>query len=53
MRRSRSKTEWRENTLAPALTRGKQRRERFETSSGLEIEPVYTTKDLNGIDYHD
>ena len=51
MRRSGSKAEWRENTLAPALARGKQRRERFQSSSGLEIEPIYTPEDLNGFDY--
>ncbi|HEX2173300.1 MAG TPA: methylmalonyl-CoA mutase family protein, partial [Dehalococcoidia bacterium] len=53
MQRSRTKTEWRENTLGKALARGKQRRERFESSSGMEIEPLYTPEDLNGFDYHD
>lgn len=48
---SKTKHEWREATLAPTLKRAAERQERFETSSGLEIEPVYTPEDLTDFDY--
>jgi len=47
---SNSKQEWRETTLASALKRAAERQERFETSSGLEIDPVYTPEDLGDFD---
>ena len=43
---SSSKEEWRRGTLDPLLKRYPQRREHFETDSGLEIEPVYCPEDL-------
>ena len=48
---SKTKHEWREATLAPTLKRAAERQERFETSSGLEIEPVYTPEDLTDFEY--
>jgi methylmalonyl-CoA mutase N-terminal domain/subunit len=47
----RTKQEWRDTTLAPALKRGAERQDRFETSSGVEIDTVYTQEDLPDFDY--
>ncbi len=47
----RTKQEWRETTLTSALKRAAERQEKFDTSSGLEIDPVYTPEDLDGFDY--
>ncbi len=47
---SNSKQEWCETTLAAALKRAAEREKRFETSSGLEIDPVYTPEDLDDLD---
>jgi methylmalonyl-CoA mutase N-terminal domain/subunit len=48
---NKTKQEWRETTLAPALKRAAARQEKFETSSGLEIDTVYTPEDLVDFDY--
>jgi len=48
---SKTKQEWRETTLASTLKRAAERQEKFETSSSLEIEPVYTPEDLASFDY--
>jgi len=48
---SKTKKEWRENTLDSALKRAAGRQEKFETSSGLEIDTVYTPEDLVNFDY--
>jgi methylmalonyl-CoA mutase N-terminal domain/subunit len=48
---NKTKQEWRETTLAPALKRAAVRREKFETSSGLEIDTVYTPGDLVDFNY--
>ena len=48
---SKTKQEWRETTLASTLKRAAQREEKFETSSGLDIDTVYTPEDLVGLDY--
>ncbi len=48
---SNSKQEWRDGTLAPALKRAAERQEVFETSSGQEIDVVYTPEDLQDFDY--
>ncbi|MFP3897777.1 MAG: methylmalonyl-CoA mutase [Dehalococcoidia bacterium] len=48
---SKSKQEWRETTLASTVKRAAEREERFETSSGLEIDTVYTPEDLGNFDY--
>jgi len=48
---NKSKQEWRETTLASALKRAAERQEKFETSSGVEIDAVYTPEDLSDSDY--
>ena len=48
---SKTNQEWRETTLASALKRSAERQEKFETSSGLEIDTVYTPEDLMNSDY--
>ena len=42
---SRRKTQWSRETLEPLRARFGERRERFETDSGLEIDPLYTEED--------
>ena len=42
---------WEERKLKPALKRGKERREKFETSSGIEVKRAYDPDDLNGFEY--
>ena len=48
---SSSKREWGENSLEPLKKRFGERKERFETSSGLEIDTIYTPEDRNGFEY--
>ncbi len=48
---SRSKQEWRDTTLEKTLKRSPERQERFEISSGTEIDDLYAPDDLEGIDY--
>jgi methylmalonyl-CoA mutase N-terminal domain/subunit len=47
-----AKQAWENNTLTPALDRFPERRERFETLSGIPLERVYTPADV-GADYLD
>src|ERR1700726_2711010 len=42
---------WEQRKVEPALKRGGERRERFTTSSGIEVEREYDPNDLNGFDY--
>ena len=42
---SESKSEWSENTLEPLKRRFGERRERFETDSGLEVDAAYIPED--------
>src|SRR6202051_593870 len=42
---------WEQRKVEPALKRGGERRERFATSSGIEIEREYDPTDLDGFDY--
>src|SRR5579863_5570621 len=42
---------WEEHKLNPSLKRGKERREKFETSSGIEIKREYDPSDLADFDY--
>src|SRR5271165_2041432 len=42
---------WEEHKLDPSLKRGKERREKFETSSGVEIKRAYDPSDLVDFDY--
>ena len=41
---------WRETARATALRAAPERRERFETSSGIEVADLYTAADVAGID---
>ncbi len=41
---------WRETLRAKALASAPERRERFETSSGIEIRDLYTAADVAGLD---
>ena len=48
---SKNKQEWQETTLAATLKRFPERQERFETSSGIDVSPVYTPEDIPDSDY--
>jgi methylmalonyl-CoA mutase N-terminal domain/subunit len=48
---NKTKQEWRSTILGPALKRAAERQETFETSSGIEIDAVYTPEDLPDFDY--
>ena len=48
---SKNKTEWQETTLAPTLKRFPERQETFETSSGIDVSPVYAPEDISELDY--
>jgi methylmalonyl-CoA mutase N-terminal domain/subunit len=50
---SKSKHEWGESTYAKATARAKERRERFESSSGAEVEALYAPEDLAEWNYHE
>ena len=41
-----SKSKWRETTYAKAVRRGPERRESFETTSGVPLDPVYSSEDV-------
>ena len=47
---ARLREKWQETTLEPAIARFPERRERFETDSGIEVESVYTPADVE-VDY--
>ena len=51
---SKSKKQWRENTLAPAVEQFKERQQKFHTDSGITIESLYAPEDLTsqGQNYH-
>ncbi len=49
---NKTKQEWRKTTLASALKRSAERQEKYETTSGLEIDTVYTPEDLTDFDYN-
>jgi methylmalonyl-CoA mutase N-terminal domain/subunit len=46
----RDKQEWVKSVLEPALKRFPERQARFNLTSGTEIQPLYTSEDLQGID---
>jgi methylmalonyl-CoA mutase cobalamin-binding domain/chain len=46
-----AKDEWAATELAPSLERVPERRERFETLSGLPLERLYGPEDVAGLDY--
>ena len=50
---SSDKQQWLQETLQPAVARYPERRESFETDSGLAIDPLYSPEDLasRGYDY--
>jgi len=48
---SESKKEWRESILDPSLKKSPNRQDKFENSSGIEIDSIYTPEDLPGFDY--
>ena len=51
MKKSGSKDEWGKNTLEPALKRFPERKESFDLSSGITLNPLYASEDLADIDY--
>jgi len=48
---SRSKREWSESTLRKAVERSPERTDPFETSSGAEVDVLYSPEDLASWDY--
>ncbi len=49
---SKSKKEWRQNILEPTLKRSPERQGKFVTSSGIEIDTLYTPEDIDSLDYN-
>lgn len=49
---SQNKKEWRDTTLASVLKRHSPRKDRFQTISGLDVDPVYAPDDLHNFDYN-
>jgi len=48
---SKNKHEWQDTTLAKALQKAPERQERFEFTSGTEVQALYAPEDLDGQDY--
>jgi methylmalonyl-CoA mutase N-terminal domain/subunit len=48
--RDAARDHWRETLRAKALKAAPERRERFETSSGIEVRDLYTPADIAGLD---
>jgi len=48
---SKNKQDWQKVTITPNLNRYPERQEKFETSSGIDISPVYTPDDMPEFDY--
>ena len=48
---AKARQDWEDTVLSKALVRSPERKERFETSSGIEIKRVYTGEDAAGRDY--
>lgn len=46
-----TKQEWRETTLASTLKRSPEQKDKFQNSSGIELDTVYTPEDLADFDY--
>lgn len=53
MAKSRSKDEWKNKSLGPALKKSPEREERFETSSGFPVDAIYTPEDIAGLEYNE
>ncbi|MBF8265927.1 MAG: methylmalonyl-CoA mutase family protein, partial [Dehalococcoidia bacterium] len=49
---SQTKKQWQETSLNPTLKKAPQRQPAFTTSSGAELDALYTPEDLAGFDYH-
>ncbi len=49
---SKNKKQWRKDTLEPSVERFPERRESFETDSGLTIDPLYAPEDLKAQEMH-
>ena len=45
------KQEWKEKVWGPATERSRERQARFETTSDIEIDPIYTPEDVANQDY--
>tara|TARA_Y100000588_G_scaffold394157_1_gene513166 strand:- start:20298 stop:21950 length:1653 start_codon:yes stop_codon:yes gene_type:complete len=45
------KEQWTEKVWKPSVERFAERRETFQTTSEIKIDPVYTPEDLNAVDY--
>ena len=48
---SKSEKEWNQKTLNPLKNRFKERKESFDTDSGIPIKPLYTNEDTKNFDY--
>ena len=48
---AKARQDWEDTVLSKALARSPERKERFETSSGIEIKRVYTDEDVAGCGY--
>ena len=50
---SKSKTEWSDNTLDPLRAKRPERKGSFGNTSGMEVEPLYATEDVESEAYVD
>ncbi len=50
---SKSKKEWMEGPYAKTVQKSPERQEKFEISSGTEVQPLYTPDDLAGKEYNE
>jgi methylmalonyl-CoA mutase N-terminal domain/subunit len=48
---AKARKNWEDKKVAPALKRGRERRDRFATNSGIEIKREYDPEDLNSFDF--
>ena len=48
-----ARNDWEDSVLKKALARSAERKERFETTSGIEIKRVYTSEDTQDGDYQE
>ena len=48
-----ARNDWEDSVLKKALARSAERKERFETTSGIEIKRVYTSEDTQAGDYQE
>lgn len=50
---SRSAEEWRATTLRKAQEKAAERKDHFETSSHIPVQPLYTSEDVQALDLHE